>query len=359
MTLKKDKAGNIREGEQLEIEKIEKYLRSNIEGIDGDLELLQFPGGASNLTYLLKFNNRQMVMRRPPFGANIKSAHDMGREYKVLTALSKGYGKAPSPLLYESTGEILGCEFYIMERVEGIILRGQDGSDGSISPGQVGMIANGLLDALVELHDLDYEAIGLGDLGRPDGYVERQVTGWMKRYNKSKTDDHSSIEFVGLWLAENMPKEGAASIIHNDYKHDNVVLDQGNLSQVIALLDWEMCTLGDPLMDMGTALSYWINPEDPELLKQNFPNPSMLEGNPKRSELAGMYEQKSGRKMDYPIFYYAFGLFKTAVILQQIYARYKKGFTTDARFKHFDQAVAAFGLIAEQAIKRNRLDDLF
>jgi len=358
-SIKQDQAGEIRSGEQPDYEAIASYLKSHFSDLDGEMKVRQFGGGASNLTYLISFENFECVMRRPPYGAQIKSAHDMGREFRVLDALSKHYKKAPKPLLYEESGDVLGCQFYVMERVHGVILRHNDGSDGSIPQDMVADIANGLMDTLAELHALDYKAVGLGDLGKPQGYVQRQVEGWTRRYMKAKTDEVESIEFIAKWLAKEMPTESHASIIHNDYKHDNVVLDKDNLSEVKAILDWEMCTIGDPLMDMGTVLSYWINPEDHPALKKNFPNPSALPGNPNRSGLLALYESKTGRKMDNPVFYYVFGLFKTAVILQQIYARFKVGHTTDQRFANFNEAVQAFGIMGYQAIQKNQLDDLF
>ncbi|MFT6809826.1 MAG: aminoglycoside phosphotransferase (APT) family kinase protein [Saprospiraceae bacterium] len=357
--IRHDQAGEIRSGEQPDYDAIESYLRAHNAELEGEMKIQQFGGGASNLTYLISFDNLECVMRRPPYGAQIKSAHDMGREYRVLNALSKHYAKAPKPLHYEESGTVLGCQFYIMERVHGVILRHKDGSDGSIPPSMVANIADGLMDTLAELHALDYKEVGLGDLGRPEGYVKRQVEGWTKRYMKAKTEEVDSIEFIAKWLAQEMPAETHASVIHNDYKHDNLVLNEDHLSEVKAILDWEMCTIGDPLMDMGTVLSYWINPEDHPALKKNFPNPSALPGNPNRSQLLALYESKTGRSMDNPVFYYAFGLFKTAVILQQIYARFKLGHTNDERFANFDQAVQAFGLMGQQAIQKNQLDDLF
>ena len=354
-----DHAGKVRKGEELNLEIIERLLLDNIPGSSGELEISQFPGGASNLTYLLKLGDQELVLRRPPFGMKIKSAHDMGREYKVLNALSKSYGKAPKPLYYTEDKSIMGCSFYVMERVEGVILRGAKGFGKDLEPETIGAIADGLISTLVELHALDYNAIGLNDLGRPEGYVERQVKGWTKRYYNAKTDEHKTIENAAKWLEEHRPTVSGASVIHNDFKHDNVVLNADKLSEVKAILDWEMCTIGDPLMDLGTSMAYWMNPEDPPLFRDNFPNPSVYAGNPTRSEWISSYEKKSGRSVDHPVFYYVYGLFKIAVIVQQIYARYKGGYTTDERFKSFNHVVAAFGQMADQAIAKNRIDDLF
>lgn len=354
--MKKDSAGEIRNGEDLDSSSLLPYLQEHISDLGDDIKIKQFPGGASNLTYLLISGPRQMVLRRPPFGAKIKSAHDMGREHKVLNALSKGYHKAPKPLVYCEDESIIGAPFYVMERVEGIIIRHAMGQE--LSKDVVSEIADSLIGTFVELHELDYQDVGLGDLGRPEGYIRRQVEGWTKRYLKSQTEEQKELEFVGRWLADHMPSESGASLIHNDYKHDNVILAENNLAEVKAILDWEMCTLGDPLMDLGTTLSYWMNPDDPDIFKKNFVNPSVLPGNPSREGLLHLYAQKSGREVQYPIFYYAFGLFKTGVVLQQIYYRFKKGHTQDQRFAHFNHAIRGFGSMAARAIELKRIDGL-
>ncbi|MFK7937616.1 MAG: phosphotransferase family protein, partial [Saprospiraceae bacterium] len=219
-------------------------------------------------------------------------------------------------------------------------------------------IAESLIETFVELHALDYEAAGLGELGRPAGYAERQIKGWTKRYFKAKTDEHAELEQAIEWLNANIPTNGGSSLVHNDFKHDNVVLDTNDFTKVIAILDWEMCTLGDPLMDLGSTLGYWMNPNDPPLMRTVFPNPSVLPGNPTRGELIKMYEEKSGRKIDNPVFYYAYGLFKLAVIVQQIYARYVKGHTQDPRFKNMNVMVMALGQMAAKAIDNNDIDNL-
>ena len=355
-TMELDRPKEIRKGEALDASAILNYLQDHMPGIGDHLTIKQFPGGASNLTYMLEAGDREMVLRRPPFGAKIKSAHDMGREYRVLDALKKGYDKAPKPLLFCEDESIIGAPFYIMERVEGVIIRHDMGKE--LSPELVGRIAESLVETFVELHQLDYKKVGLESLGRPEGYIKRQVEGWTRRYYKSKTDEQKEIEAVSKWLSEHMPAESGHSLIHNDFKHDNVILDKEDLTIVKAILDWEMCTLGDPLMDLGTSLSYWMNPDDPELFVKSFTNPSVLPGNPTREGLLTLYEQKSGRTVHHPIFYYAFGLFKTAVVLQQIYYRYKMGHTQDPRFAYFNHAVTAFGVMAMRAIELKRIDGL-
>ncbi len=355
----KDNSTKIRKGEELNFGNLERYLKEQMPDLEGRLLVEQFPSGFSNLTYLVKVGERQFVLRRPPFGVEIKSAHDMGREYKILQALSTSYAKVPKPYLYTEDKEILGAPFYMMERVEGIILRAKMPEGMQPNAATMHGIAKGMVDTMVELHEVDYEAVGLGELGKPDGYVERQIEGWTKRYLKSKTNEVASIEKAAKWLHENMPKESAASLIHNDFKYDNLILDSNDWTKVIAVLDWEMSTLGDPLMDLGTSIGYWVNNNDPEWMQQMALSPTTLPGNPSRGELVQMYAEKSGRQIDNIVFYYVYGIFKIAVISQQIYYRYKMGHTQDKRFAALIGAVKGLGAMAMQAIEKDRIDDLF
>lgn len=354
-----DQSTEIRKGEELDIASLEAFLKKEIADLKGDLVVEQFPSGFSNLTYLISIGEKEMVLRRPPFGAKIKSAHDMGREYKILNALSKTYPKAPKPYVYTEDESIIGAPFYAMERVQGVILRPK--MPKAMHPDVTTMagIAKGLVDTFVELHQVDYQAAGLGDLGKPEGYVERQITGWTKRYMKAKTDEVPMLEQAAAWLANNLPTQSTHALIHNDFKYDNIVLDKNDWTKVVAVLDWEMCTVGDPMMDLGTTLGYWINHNDTDLMKMMALSPTTLDGNPTREEVVQMYAQKSGRDMDNIIFYYVFGVFKIAVIAQQIYYRYKKGFTQDQRFSRLGDAVQGLGVVAHQAIQKNKLDNLF
>lgn len=356
--LSQDKATSIRKGEELDKTALTTYLKKHVPELQGDFEIKQFPGGHSNLTYLLKFEKEDFVLRRPPFGANIKSAHDMGREFKILSALNPTFSKAPRTVHFSQDHSVMDCDFYIMERVDGIVLR-----SGQVEnvPNEADMRATSesLIDTLVELHTLDYKACGLGDFGRPEGYVERQITGWTKRYNNAKTDDIPEIDHLAKWLYQNVPKEGRPGLIHNDYKYDNVMLKAENPTEVRAILDWEMATLGDTLMDFGTALSYWISTDDPDVMHHVNQSPTTLPGNPTRTEVAEMYAQKSGQKINNVHYYYAYGLFKLAGIIQQIYARYKRGFTRDQRFKNMIQGVEACAKIGWRAVEKKRIDDLF
>jgi aminoglycoside phosphotransferase (APT) family kinase protein len=323
------------------------------------LTVEQFPAGFSNLTYLLRIGDRELVLRRPPIGAKIKTAHDMGREYRILAHLYPIYAKVPRPLVFCEDESLLGAPFYVMERVKGIILRAQPPRGLDLSARTMRRLSEVFVDNLAEIHGLDYEAAGLGDLGSPLGYVNRQIAGWTKRYYNARTDDVPEVEQLAIWLQEHLPPDSArGSLIHNDYKYDNLVLAPDDLTRVVAVLDWEMATVGDPLMDLGTTLGYWVEPTDPPEWQQYGFVLTKLPGNFTRIELLDYYSQRSGREIFDPVFYYAYGLLKIAVIVQQIYARYKKGLTKDPRFAQLGALVKACGRLAERAIDSKRIDRL-
>lgn len=358
-----DQAKPVRPGEELDETQLLAYLKSQLPDLDGTLRVKQFLSGFSNLTYLIQVGEREMVLRRPPFGANIKSAHDMGREHRILSLLGQIYPKVPPTLLYCEDERVLGAPFYLMERLSGVILRAQMPSAMIPAPNVIGRIATTFIDTLTELHALDYQAAGLGQLGRPIGYVARQLGGWSKRYQKARTDDVPEIERAAAWLNDHLPQtENAAteaSLIHNDFKYNNLILDPTDWTKIIAILDWEMSTVGDPLMDLGTTLGYWVEAEDHDIMHTLQLSPTTLPGNPSREDLVERYAQKSGRSVDQVVFYYVYGLFKVAVIIQQIYRRFKLGHTQDQRFAHLDQAVKVCGIAAVQAIEKGRLNRLF
>ncbi len=354
-----DSATRIRGGEELHEGNLAQYLRSNLPHLQGELEVQQFPSGFSNLTYFLKVGKSELVLRNPPFGANIKSAHDMSREYSVLSGLHPVYSKAPQPVLYCEDENVLGAPFYIMERVRGVILRPRMPKEMYPDPQQMSGIANSFVDCLVELHAVDYTAAGLAELGRPEGYVQRQVEGWSKRYQKAKTDDITEMDIVAGWLAVNFPPEQSPTLIHNDFKYDNIVLDGEDWTSIIAVLDWEMTTIGDPLMDLGTSIGYWVNDNDPAWMQQLSLSPTTYPGNPRRGELVERYARQSGRDVGQIVFYYVYGIFKIAVICQQIYYRYKHGYTKDPRFAVLIDAIKGLGVMGQQAIAKGRIDDLF
>jgi aminoglycoside phosphotransferase (APT) family kinase protein len=354
-----DTSRAVREGEELAQAKLLAYLSEHIEGVTGPLIVEQFPAGFSNLTYLLRFSDRELVLRRPPVGAKIKTAHDMHREYRILSHLFPTYGKVPRPLLYCDDESIIDAPFYVMERVRGIILRAQPPAGFHPTPALMRQLSESFIRNLVEIHEVDYRAAGLMDLGRPEGYVKRQVEGWTRRYYNARTDEVETIERLASWLAEHAPADsGLSALIHNDYKYDNLVLAPDDLSRVLAVLDWEMATVGDPLMDLGTTLGYWVDPDDPlEWQRYGFGLTS-LQGNLSRREMLEYYA--ASRHCDIPdaVFYYAYGLLKIAVIVQQIYHRYRQGLTRDARFAGLGALVRACGEMAHSAIEKGRIDRL-
>jgi aminoglycoside phosphotransferase (APT) family kinase protein len=363
-----DQSTQVRKGEELPIETLQAYLLENLPGAEGNLSVEQFPSGYSNLTYLIRMGERGYVLRRPPFGAKIKTGHDMLREYTVLSALKKQYDKVPEPLLYTDDESVIGAPFYVMERVEGVILRAKMPKEMRPDAETMSGIAQSLIDTFVELHAIDYRAAGLESFGKPTGYVERQIKGWTKRYFNAKTDEAPELERAAQWLADHLPPENlrapmrgraGAALIHNDFKYDNVVLDPKDWARIIAILDWEMATLGDPLMDLGASLGYWVNADDPPWLQQLALSPTTLPGNPSRGEVVERYSRQSGRNVDHLVFYYVYGLFRVAVIVQQIYYRYQKGLTKDPRFATLNQVVLGLGTMAMMAIRKKRVDGLW
>jgi aminoglycoside phosphotransferase (APT) family kinase protein len=326
-----DQAEAVRAGEELDLSRLQPFLQQQF-CYDGQVSIEQFPSGHSNLTYLVRLGSREVVFRRPPFGSKVRSAHDMSREFRVLSKLYEAYPLAPRALLYCDDQAILGVPFYLMERIRGVILRRDPPPDVSFSPKKAQRLSEAFLDNLARLHCVDYAAIGLGDLGKPQGYLERQVKGWIERYHKSKTDDYPETELISDWLIERMPVRHATTLIHNDYKYDNVVLDPDDLTRIVGVLDWEMCTVGDPLTDLGTALAYWTDPTDPEAFREIRSAPTILPGTLTRAQLVERYAAVTGRHTRNMAFYLAFARFKVAVIVQQIYYRYAQGLTHDERF---------------------------
>ena len=355
-----DNTLEVRKEEALNMDNLKQFLYKNnlIDNLKNELQIRRFSGGLSNLTYLLKTDAKEYVLRRPPFGA-VKRGHDMAREFKVLSKLQKEFYKIPKAHVFSKDMSIIGSPFYIMDKVDGIIITTKEAKKREINEIGFKEMSNTWLDTFVELHQVDYKAADLIDLGKPEGYVERQITNWSKQYENAKTDDIVESEFVMKWLQSNQPNQYEHSLIHNDFKYDNVMFKDDTWKEIGAVLDWEMCTLGDPLMDLGTSLSYWITESDLDVLKKGLGSPTMFKGNPSRLEMVEMYSKKSGKSIDNLVFYYVYGLFKLAVIVQQIYYRYRKGFTSDARFKNLNQHTQLLFTIAKQAIQKNKIDQLF
>lgn len=350
----------VREGEELSLSTLKTFLLGNDLIKDGgsDLEISQFSNGYSNLTYLLKIEKKEYVLRRPPFAAP-KRGHDMGREYKVLSHLNPVFKKAPRTFVFCEDVEVIGAPFYIMEKVEGEILTAKAAHKRDVTPSEFQTISDTWLDTFVEFHKINYVAAGLENLGRPEGYVSRQVTNWGKQYLAVATDDVPEAHKVMSWMEEHQPTSYDHSLIHNDFKYDNVIFKDDGWHHISAILDWEMCTLGDPLMDLGTSLGYWTTAEDADFMKQGLPSPTVMEGNPSRSEIVHQYALKSGRSVESIVFYYAYGLFKIAVIAQQIYYRYKHGHTRDPKFAQLNKVAALCCNNAWQAIQKNKIDNLY
>lgn len=350
-----DQPTDIREGENLDKEAIQNYLNSSLPNRETLQSIRQFPSGFSNLTYLITTDQSEYVLRKPPIGANIKSAHDMGREFKVLSLLKPHFSFVPTPVAYEETGDLLGAPFYLMERVNGIILRNKAPKGLDLKADLMSAISKNAVKQLADLHKIDLKSSGLADFGKPEGYVERQVTGWSKRYQKAKTDEIKEIEDSFNWLMNNLPDENLPAFIHNDFKYDNIVLDPNNPESIMAILDWEMATVGDPLMDLGTTLAYWAEAKDSDALKPF--NLTWLPGNLTREEVVKEYFTQTGQPEQSMVFYYVFGALKVGVICQQIYARYAKGITKDPRFKLlFVTKACAYN--ASKAIELNRISNL-
>ncbi|GAB4072818.1 phosphotransferase family protein [Barrientosiimonas marina] len=332
----------VRDGEGLNKEKLQHFLSENIKGIpDESLEIRQFGAGHSNLTYLLTVGAWEGVLRRPPLGPVAPKAHDMGREYAVLSNLHPLYPTAPKPYIFSENEKIVGSPFFIMERRKGNVIDSEFPDHITYEPALGKKVSELMVDKLVELHRIDYTKTKFVNMTKPDGFMERQVAGWNKRYERSKTDDVPGVEELMKWLENHIPVSAKPSVIHYDYKLNNAMFSE-DFSDMTGLFDWEMATVGDPLADVGAALSYWIQADDPDELKKGLGQPpaTIKEGFYTRREFLHAYAKKSGRDVTTINFYLTFSYFKLAVICQQIYYRYHKGQTDDPRFAHFNRFVA-------------------
>lgn len=340
----------------LDLGRLAPYLRDLLGQPDLTVEVSRFPRGFSNLTYLLRAGDRELVLRRPPLGVEIAHAHDMGREHGILAGVGRVWDKVPRTIAFCDDPSVLGAPFYLMERVRGIILRDRlpDGLD--LGAAQMRRVSEATVDTLAEIHQLDTTAAGL-TMGRPEGYAARQISGWTRRYQRAKTDDVPDIEALSAWLGDNLPAASQAALIHNDFKYDNVILDPADRS-VRAVLDWEMATRGDPWMDLGSSLAYWIQADDPPELQAIRFCVTHLPGNLDRQEVVARYCAATAAPLRDPVWYYAYGLLKLAVVLQQLYARYQRGQTTEARYATMIDGVRGLSAVALRAIARGRIVDL-
>ena len=339
---------DVRPDERFDEAKLANYLRGKLPGSENELNVRQFGGGAANLTYLLDFDSHQYVLRRPPLGPVAQSAHDMGREYKVLSALHQAFPFAPRAFLYCADPAIIGADFFVMARQSGVVVRRKLPAEFAEFPNAPRRMSEAMVDALAQLHAVDYATLGLADLGKPEGFIARQVEGWYKRWHAAKEADLPEMDSIYHWLKENLPPSVGFSLVHNDYKLDNVMLAANDPGKLVAIFDWDMCTLGDPLSDLGALLCYWTEPTDPAYFQGMAMMPTGDLGFMTRRELVERYAEKSGRSVHHINFYHTLGLFRLVVIIAQIYIRYVRGQTKDTRFAAFGPMIP---LMARAAIE--------
>ncbi|MCK1992703.1 phosphotransferase family protein [Peribacillus muralis] len=331
----------VRPGEELDISVLENFLRNNVSDLPNEpLNLQQFSTGYSNLTYQLKIGEWEAVLRRPPLGPVAPKAHDMKREHQILSSIHPYFQAAPEPILFSDDESIVGAPFFLMERKHGLVIDGEFPEGVVPTLERCRKLSHIMVNRLAELHSIPYEKTGLVEISRPEGFIARQVHGWISRYERAKTDDIKELMPLITYLQQNIPKYSQTSIIHYDYKINNAMFNQ-DLTEMVGLFDWEMATVGDPLADLGVALSYWTESDDPELIKIGVGQASIttLKGFLTRKEFIETYANRSGRDVSNIDFYVTFGYFKLAVILQQIYSRYKKGQTNDPRFSQLGKTV--------------------
>lgn len=350
---------NAKNSEQLDIISLSAYLYKHVGIKVENPQITQFSGGYSNLTYLIKTQETQFVLRKPPVGANIKSGHDMSREFNVLSALYPEEIKVPKPIHFCNDHDILGSDFYIMDYVDGLILRADILPENYPGPLKMHAVFDMFCTQFVQLHRSDVKKFAFLDKSESEKtYPERQIYGWASRYQNAKTDDVKPVEQLISWLTGHIPFPSGHSIIHNDYKYDNIILDSESY-KIKAILDWEMSTVGDPLMDLGSSLGYWVNKNDPDWLQSIKLSPTTIPGNPSREAFLQQYAQASGKDPGDGVFYYAYGMLKLATIAQQIYKRYVTGKTSNPKFAALKMVVEACGIMGMQAVTRKHIDDLF
>ena len=339
-----DESGPVREEDTFDVTAVAEWLREHAselwrDRVVGYPQVRQFPGGASNLTYLLTWPDADLILRRPPVGAKARGAHDMGREHRIQAALAPVFPLVPEMVALCEDESVIGSPFYVMTRVEGTIPRRELGVD--LTERETSTLCGGFWDVLVQLHSVDVAQAGLDSLGRGEGYVERQVSGWTTRLGNARTDDMGDWSDITSWLATEQPPDSGSCLVHNDFRLDNVVLSPQDPLWVAAVLDWEMATVGDPLMDLGGSLAYWVQADDDEFFRQFRRQPSDAPGMWSRQEVVDYYAERTGRSVtrDQWRFYEVFGLFRLAVIAQQIWYRYVHRQTTNAAYAVFGPAV--------------------
>jgi aminoglycoside phosphotransferase (APT) family kinase protein len=344
-----------RADERLDTSRLEPYLREHLPGAEGELTVAQFHGGKANLTYLLRFRETEFVLRRPPLGPIPPGAHDMRREHRVLSVLHQRFPLAPPSLLLCEDESIIGAVFIVEERRHGFVIRDDIPAEFAARPELNRRIGFALVDALADLHRVNTAEIGLDGLGRIEGYLERQLSGWTRRWEASlggagEALSRDAMAPVLAWLARKLPKERAGALLHNDYRLDNCLLDTTDPARIVAVLDWDMCTQGDPLADLGYVLNYWVEPGDDLEWRAIAAMPTWREGFPSRGETIERYAARTGSDVVDILWYQVFAAFKLAVIIQQIYIRYVRGQTQDARFAQYWRRVLGLARKAQVLI---------
>jgi aminoglycoside phosphotransferase (APT) family kinase protein len=351
-----DEACEVRDEDRLDDGNIDAFLKQHVSGLQGPPVIRQFPGGASNLTYLISYGERELVLRKPPAGVKAKSAHDVLREARIMAALKPYYPFVPAILAGCDDHAVLGSDFYVMERLRGIILRRDLPAELGLDSAGVRQLCLDFIDRLVELHRVDVSRPGVTAIGKGEGYIGRQVAGWSHRWRQALTQDTDPVEDVMAWLAEKQPAgETAICVIHNDYRFDNVVLGSAHPIEIIGVLDWEMTTLGDPMMDLGGSMAYWVQADDDPTFHELRRQPSHVPGMLTRREVVAYYGERSGWSVDCFDFYEVFGLFRLMVILQQIYRRFVLAQTTNPRFADFGRSAAYLGRRCRKLIAGSNL----
>jgi aminoglycoside phosphotransferase (APT) family kinase protein len=343
----------VRSSEQLDWDALDKYIRPKLADQLGDafdakasMTVEQFPGGHSNLTYLLRFGNQEVAMRRPPFGPVPPKAHDMARECRILAAIHPVFPLAPKPFLLCEDASIIGSTFYIMERRHGLVVRHEEPPELANQPEQRRRVSHAVVDVLADLHLVNLEAHGLSALGKPSGFVERQVQGWTKRWHGSKTTEQAEMDALSQWLLDRLPPDPIRpALVHGDYKLDNVMLDPRDFGKLIAVFDWEMSAVGDPLVDLGIFLAYWVHTA-PAAQRDSLTAVTTRPGWSTRDQVLERYSERTKQDVSNIKFYEVFAVFKLAVVLQQIFYRYYRGQTDDARFATLDKRVESLAHIA-------------
>ncbi|MGV8944142.1 phosphotransferase family protein [Thermomonas sp.] len=330
-----DTAGAVRQGEALDLVRLDPWLKQQVPGLTGMPTVTQYSGGASNWTYRLQYDTHDLILRRPPAGTKAKSAHDMGREFRIQQALKPVFPLVPAMLAHCNDDTVIGAEFYVMQRLDGIILRKHLPRGLAMTPAQVRSLCTNMLDTLVELHRIDVDAAGLASLGKGAGYAQRQVEGWIGRYEKARTWNVPRSQGIAAWLRANIPADARSCLVHNDFRFDNLVLDVDDPTRVIGVLDWELATIGDPLMDLGNTIAYWVQADDDLIMRKLRRQPTDLPGMLTRREAVDYYCTQIGIAPGNWSFYEVQGLFRISAIAQQIYYRYHHKQTNNAAFRHF------------------------